>query len=82
MPGQSEVLLARSFQVVLREMPAGGMRVAWAGAPTLGWDTDGAVLLGCINIELADVLDMGGEAEGPRVTPRLLAQLGVAPCSG
>ena len=78
MPGQSEVLLARSFQSILREMPARGMRVAWAGVPTLGWDLDGAVRYGGINIEL----DMGGEAEGSRVTPKLLAQLGVAPCSG
>ena len=78
MPGQSEVLLAQSFQSILREMPAGGMRVAWAGVPTLGWDLDGAVWFGRINIEL----DMGGEAEGSRVTPKLLAQLGVGPCSG
>ena len=54
------------------------MRVAWAGVPTLGWDLDGAVWFGRINIEL----DMGGEAEGSRVTPKLLAQLGVGPCSG
>ena len=63
-------------------MPAAGMRVACAGVPVLGWDIDRAVWFGYINVELADVLDMGGEAEGARVTLKFMAQLGVAPCSG
>lgn len=61
-------------------MPAAGMRVACAGVPAL--DMDRAVWFGHINVELADVLDMGGKAEGARVTLKFLAELGVAPWSG
>lgn len=58
------------------------MGVAWARVLTVGWEVDRAVRFGHINVELANVPDVGGGAEGSRVTPKLLAHLGVAPWSG